>query len=76
MTAEGSGYCPDACTWPHDHRFERDGIPWPARTRPAVRDFGDDDCAACDVGVAACGWYRDGGTHCCDGCNHRGETGR
>ena len=29
--AEGSGYCPDTCTWPHAHRFERDGIPWPAR---------------------------------------------
>lgn len=29
--AEGSGYCPDGCTWPHDHRFERDGVPWPAR---------------------------------------------
>lgn len=28
---EGSGYCPDGCTWPHDHRFERDGVPWPAR---------------------------------------------
>lgn len=36
---EGSGYCPDACTWPHDHRFVRDGVPWPARvvSSPGVK---------------------------------------
>ena len=38
--AAGSGYCPDECTWPHDHRFERDGIPWPARSRVTPHDEG------------------------------------
>ena len=39
--AADSGYCPDECTWPHSHRFERDGIPWPARAaRGATRDGG------------------------------------